>query len=63
MHDHNALLSRKQPPTDLFVTANMNAAIFFAGRLFAMSHIPTRVRAVTHRATSLRSSRTIAPTP
>jgi NitT/TauT family transport system ATP-binding protein len=46
MLDYYARLSEEQPRTNLFVTTDIDEAIFLADRLLVMSHIPTRVRAV-----------------
>jgi len=45
MLDYYARLSEEQPRTNLFVTTDIDEAIFLADRLLVMSHIPTRVRA------------------
>ena len=37
--------SAEQPRTNLFVTTDIDEAIFLADRLLVMSHIPTQVRA------------------
>jgi NitT/TauT family transport system ATP-binding protein len=46
MLDYYARLSEEQPRTNLFVTTDIDEAIFLADRLLVMSHIPTRVREV-----------------
>jgi NitT/TauT family transport system ATP-binding protein len=46
MLDYYARLSQEQPRTNLFVTTDIDEAIFLADRLLVMSHIPTQVRAV-----------------
>ncbi len=46
MLDYYARLCEEQPRTNLFVTTDIDEAIFLADRLLVMSHIPTRVRAV-----------------
>ncbi len=46
MLDYYARLSEEQPRTNLFVTTDVDEAIFLADRLLVMSHFPTRVRAV-----------------
>ena len=46
MLDYYARLCEEQPRTNLFVTTDIDEAIFLADRLLVMSHIPTRVSAV-----------------
>jgi NitT/TauT family transport system ATP-binding protein len=46
MLDYYARLSEDEPRTNLFITTDIDEAIFLADRLLVMSHIPTRVRAV-----------------
>lgn len=46
MLDYYARLCEEQPRTNLFVTTDIDEAIFLADRLLVMSHIPTQVRAV-----------------
>jgi NitT/TauT family transport system ATP-binding protein len=46
MLDYYARLSAEQSRTNLFITTDIDEAIFLADRLLVMSHIPTRVRAV-----------------
>jgi NitT/TauT family transport system ATP-binding protein len=46
MLDYYARLSSEQSRTNLFVTTDIDEAIFLADRLLVMSHIPTQVRAV-----------------
>jgi NitT/TauT family transport system ATP-binding protein len=46
MLEYYAKLSAEQPRTNLFVTTDIDEAIFLADRLLVMSHIPTQVRAV-----------------
>ncbi len=46
MLDYYARLCEEQPRTNLFVTTDIDEAIFLADRLLVMSHIPTGVRAV-----------------
>jgi NitT/TauT family transport system ATP-binding protein len=46
MLDYYARLCEEQPRTNLFVTTDIDEAIFLADRLLVMSHIPTKVRAV-----------------
>jgi NitT/TauT family transport system ATP-binding protein len=45
MLEYYAALSQEQPRTNLFVSTDVDEAIFVADRLLVMSHIPTRVRA------------------
>lgn len=46
MLEYYARLSEELPRTNLFVTTDIDEAIFLADRLLVMSHIPTNVRAV-----------------
>jgi NitT/TauT family transport system ATP-binding protein len=46
MIEYFAGLSEEQQRTNLFVTTDIDEAIFLADRLLVMSHLPTRVRAV-----------------
>jgi len=46
MLEYYARLSAEQKRTNLFVTTDIDEAIFLADRLLVMSHIPTQVRAV-----------------
>lgn len=46
MLDYYARLTAETGRTDLFVTTDVDEAVFLADRLFVMTHIPTRVRAV-----------------
>jgi len=46
MLEYYAKLSAEQPRTNLFVTTDIDEAIFLADRLLVMSHIPTQVRAI-----------------
>lgn len=46
MLDYCAKLCEETPRTNLFVTTDIDEAIFLADRLLVMSHRPTRVRAV-----------------
>ncbi len=46
MLDYYARLSEEAPRTNLFVTTDIDEAIFLADRLFVMTHSPMRVRAV-----------------
>lgn len=46
MLEYYAALSQETPRTNLFVTTDIDEAIFLADRLLVMSHIPTRVAAV-----------------
>jgi NitT/TauT family transport system ATP-binding protein len=46
MLDYYARLCEESPRTNLFVTTDIDEAIFLADRLLVMSHIPTKVRAV-----------------
>ena len=46
MLEYYARLSEEQPRTNLFITTDIDEAIFLADRLLVMSHIPTRVSAV-----------------
>jgi NitT/TauT family transport system ATP-binding protein len=46
MLDYYARLGEEQQRTNLFITTDIDEAIFLADRLIVMSHIPTRVRAV-----------------
>jgi NitT/TauT family transport system ATP-binding protein len=46
MLDYYARLSAEAPRTNLFITTDIDEAIFLADTLLVMSHIPTRVRAV-----------------
>jgi len=46
MLEYYARLSEEQKRTNLFVTTDIDEAIFLADRLLVMSHIPTQVRAV-----------------
>jgi NitT/TauT family transport system ATP-binding protein len=46
MLDYYARLSEETPRTNLFVTTDIDEAIFLADRLFVMTHSPMRVRAV-----------------
>lgn len=46
MLDYYARLSAEQTGANLFITTDIDEAIFLADRLLVMSHIPTQVRAV-----------------
>jgi NitT/TauT family transport system ATP-binding protein len=46
MLEYYARLSEELPRTNLFITTDIDEAIFLADRLLVMSHIPTKVRAV-----------------
>lgn len=46
MLEYYASLSQEAPRSNLFVTTDIDEAIFLADRLLVMSNIPTRVRAV-----------------
>lgn len=46
MLDYYARLSEEAPRTNLFITTDIDEAIFLADRLLVMSHLPTRLRAV-----------------
>lgn len=46
MLEYYAEINQDQPRTNIFVTTDIDEAIFVADRLLVMSHIPTRVRAV-----------------
>jgi len=46
MLDYYAHLCEEAPRTNLFITTDIDEAIFLADRLLVMSHLPTRVRAV-----------------
>jgi len=46
MLEYYARLSQDAPRTNLFITTDIDEAIFLADRLLVMSHIPTKVRAV-----------------
>ena len=46
MLDYYAKLSEDSPRTNLFVTTDIDEAIFLADRLLVMTHVPMRVRAV-----------------
>jgi NitT/TauT family transport system ATP-binding protein len=46
MLDYYSRLSNERRRTNLFVTTDIDEAIFLADRLLVMSHIPTQVRAV-----------------
>jgi NitT/TauT family transport system ATP-binding protein len=46
MLDYYAHLCEEAPRTNLFITTDIDEAIFLADRLLLMSHLPTRVRAI-----------------
>jgi len=46
MLEYYARLSQDAPRTNLFITTDIDEAIFLADRILVMSHIPTRVRTV-----------------
>jgi NitT/TauT family transport system ATP-binding protein len=46
MLEYYARLSEQAPRTNLFITTDIDEAIFLADRLLVMSHLPTKVRAV-----------------
>ena len=46
MLEYYARLSEQAPRTNLFITTDIDEAIFLADRLLVMTHLPTQVRAV-----------------